>query len=315
MSERCLYCYKPLEHGERDFHAHCSRHLFGTAARVELPYCRQQIDELARLTIRAHSAVTGVQPKLSLDFDQMSHSPKRFTIVSQNGRYIIKPQTSEYACLPEMEDVTMHLAQVAGIQTVQHSLLRFNDGELCYITRRIDRLGDGQQLPMEDMCQLSERLTEDKYKGSHELVARLIKQYSTMPQLDLTNYWQQVLFAWIVGNADMHLKNYSLYAPDGHHHVLTPAYDLICTALLLPEDNEELALTLCGKKRKLQRRHFEEAMAQTGLSTTVTGNIIKRMVRCRARWIAVLHNSFLTSEMQQAYIDLIDERLARLQVN
>lgn len=99
------------------------------------------------------------------------------------------------------------LAEAAKIAVVPHGLIRFTDGELCYITRRIDRLSDGQKVSMEDMCQLTERLTEYKYKGSYEQIAKAIKKYSSAPQLDLVNFWELVVFSWITGNSDMHLKN------------------------------------------------------------------------------------------------------------
>ena len=206
----------------------------------------------------------------------------------------------------------MHLAEIAKIETVPHGLMRFNDGELCYITRRIDRTEQGEKLAMEDMCQLSERLTEYKYKGSHEQVAKLISKYSSVPKLDLVKYWEQVLFSWLIGNADMHLKNYSLYAPVVCEYQLTPAYDLLSTALVIPEDTEELALTLCGKKRKLSRRYFLEAMAASGLDEKVCDNIFARFERILPEWEDFICKSFLPQDMQEGYIELINNRFIRL---
>jgi serine/threonine-protein kinase HipA len=204
------------------------------------------------------------------------------------------------------------LAEIAGIEVVPHALIRFNDGELCYITRRIDRTNDGEKIAMEDMCQLTERLTEDKYKGSHERIAKAIGQYSAVAKLDLTKYWEQVLFSWIVGNADMHLKNYSLYSPDGRDCQLTPAYDLLSTALVLPEDTEELALTLCGRKQKLTRQNFISAMTESGLNEKVCANMFKKFERVAPRWQDFIRRSFIPAEMQEQYIGLINSRLARL---
>ena len=187
--------------------------------------------------------------------------------------------------------------------------MRFSDGELCYITRRIDRTEQGEKLPMEDMCQLSERLTEYKYKGSHEQIAKLISRYSSVPKLDLVKYWEQVLFSRLIGNADMHLKNYSLYAPMGNEYRLTPAYDLLSTTLVIPKDTEELALTLCGKHRKLTRQHFLEAMIASGLDEKVCDNIFARFQRIRPEWEACIRQSFLPKEMQEQYIQLIKNRL------
>lgn len=253
---KCLYCYKPLAEGERDYHKACARKIFESATAPELPYTQANIKQLAREIVTASTTVTGVQAKLSLDIARgLKNEPQRFTIVGLWGRYILKPQTDLYPHLPELEDVTMHMAEAAGLKTVPHSLIRFADGELCYITRRIDRTKKGEKIAMEDMCQLSERLTEDKYKGSYERIAKIIKERSSAPLLDVVNFWEVVVFSWITGNADMHLKNFSLYRPS-FVYSLTPAYDLLSTALVMPEDTEELALTLNGKKRKLTRTDF-----------------------------------------------------------
>ena len=171
----------------------------------------------------------------------------------------------ERRMMPEVEDLTMHLAELAKVNVVPHSLIRFADGELAYITKRIDRTAKGEKLPMEDMCQLSERLTEYKYKGSYEKIAKIIMQYSSVPKLDVINFWEQVVFSWLTGNADMHLKNFSLYSQRKGYYSLTPGYDMISTALLMPEDTEELALTLYGKRRKIKRSDFEVAMNSCSL--------------------------------------------------
>lgn len=311
MCKKCLYCYKPLTNGENDYHEVCSQKMFGYRIAPALPYKRSELNELANQVIRSQTTLTGVQPKLSLDFENMSNAPRRFTIVGLWGRFILKPQTEHYPNLPELEDLIMHLAELSKIKTVPHSLIRFSDGELCYITRRIDRTKDGTKIAMEDMCQLSCRLTEDKYKGSHERVAKLIAHYSSVPQLDLVNYWEQVLFSWIVGNADMHLKNYSLYAADGSHYVLTPAYDLLSTALVIPEDTEELALTLCGKKRKLSKANFFDAMMQSGISEKVCENIVAKFQKVLPSWIAFIEQSFLPTDMQEDLVALIEKRISR----
>lgn len=308
MTTRCLYCYEPLAEGEGDYHPRCSRKLFGTPKPPLLPYTSKEVRSLADEVIRSQTTLTGVQPKLSLDIDQMNHAPKRFTIVGLWGRFILKPQTELYPHLPELEDLTMHLAELAKIETVPHGLIRFSDGALAYITRRIDRTPKGEKLPMEDMCQLAERLTEYKYRGSHELIAKLILQYSSVPKLDLVKYWEQVFFAWLVGNADMHLKNYSLYAPDSDAYQLTPAYDLLATALVLPSDTEELALTLCGKKRKLSRAHFLEAMTASGLDLKVCDKLFARFQKVLPAWENCIRQSFLPKEMQEQYLELISRR-------
>ncbi len=186
-----------------------------TAVAPELPYIRSNLTRLAKEVIRSKTTLTGVQAKLSLDLENNgdnSSRTKRFTIVGLWGKYILKPQSDHYKHLPELEDLTMHLAELAKINVVPHSLIRFAGGELCYITRRIDRTATGEKLPMEDMCQLTEHLTEHKYKGSYEQIAKTIGKYSSAPKLDLVNYWEQVVFSWITGNSDMHLKNFHYIA-------------------------------------------------------------------------------------------------------
>lgn len=309
---KCLYCYKTLSDGEIDFHSRCARKIFESTAAPALPYTRSNIKELAREIVSASTTVTGVQAKLSLDISRgKANEPHRFTIVGLWGRFILKPQTDLYPHLPELEDLTMHMAEAAGIKTVPHSLIRFADGELCYLTRRIDRTKTGSKIALEDMCQLSERLTEDKYKGSYERIAKIIKDFSNAPLLDINNFWQVVVFSWITGNADMHLKNFSLFSPSNFYQ-LTPAYDLLSTALVMPEDTEELALTLNGKKRKISRRDFEIAMAASGLNEQAVFNIFRKMEKAVTKWYELIDNSFLPDAMREAYKKKINEMLARL---
>ncbi len=247
-----MYCYDELHEGQTDFHPVCSKKIFGTNHPPVLPYTKKQITVLAEEVVRSRIAVTGVQPKLSLNLPKKNNNqPQRFTIMGLWGKYILKPQSERFSRLPETEDVTMHLAAISKISVVPHSLIRFADGDLCYITKRIDRQDTGEKLHMEDMCQLTERLTEHKYKGSYEQIGKTVLKYSANPMLDLVNFCEQVLFCFLTGNADMHLKNFSLIRYSDGKYVLSPAYDMLSTALVMPEDREELALTLNGKRRKL----------------------------------------------------------------
>lgn len=306
---KCLYCYKELKEGQTDYHPSCAKKLYGVKTAPVLPYNRSQIGELAKRVVRAQTTLTGVQAKLSLDVNHgQKNEPDRFTIVGLWGRFILKPQTDTYRSLPELEDLTMHMAEAAKIAVVPHGLIRFDDGELCYITRRIDRQPDGSKTAMEDMCQLSERLTEYKYKGSYEQIAKLIKKYSAVPQLDLVNFWEVVVFSWITGNSDMHLKNFSLYkTPLGF--CLTPAYDLLSTLIVMPQDTEELALTLNGKKRKIKRSDFEKAMTASGLNEKVIQNMANKFGKAISKWIDLIDNSFLPNDMKREYKRLIIKRM------
>lgn len=308
---KCLYCYKPLKQGEVDYHKGCARKIFESTTVPELPYTRDNIKELAREIVRASTTVTGVQAKLSLDISHGSKGePQRFTIVGLWGRFILKPQTDRFENLPENEDLVMHLAESAGIKTVPHSLIRFADGELCYITRRIDRTKKGEKIAMEDMCQLSERLTEDKYKGSYERIAKLIHQHSSAPLLDIVNFWEVVLFSWLIGNADMHLKNFSLFKPTSNY-MLTPAYDLLSTSIVMPEDDEELALTLNGKKKKIKREDFETAMRDSGMDEKAIANVFTKFSNALPKWTEVITESFLPDEKRKDLQALINRMATR----
>lgn len=305
--ERCLYCYQPLEQHEIDFHSRCSKKIFGTVIPPVLPYSKADIESLALEVVRSQVTITGVQPKLSVDLKKEKGGEKRFTIVGLWGGYILKPQTEQYANLPENEDLTMHLARLAKINTVPHSLIRFKDGSLAYITKRIDRDKKGNKIPMEDMCQLTEKLTEQKYKGSHEQIAKKIVEFSAYPVLDLINYVEILLFCYLTGNADMHLKNFSLYKKI-KETTLTPAYDLLSTKLVIPEDTEELALTLNGKKRKLKRSDFDNLLKTMKVEDKVIENTYNKFRKVLPLWYDFIDISFLPNQMKIDYKALIEHR-------
>lgn len=300
-----------MREGEKDFHPACARRFFGTQGVPALTYTRADMDALAKEVIATQTTLTGAQPKISLHV--LNHEgSKRLTVVGLWGGYIFKPQTEDYPHLPEVEDLTMHLAEQSKINVVPHSLIRLADGELGYITRRIDRLTDETKVAMEDMCQLSERPTEYKYKSSYEQVAKVIARYSATPVLDLMRYYELLLFCWLTGNNDMHLKNFSLYRPTNTGYVLTPAYDLLNVAIVNPKDTEELALTLNGKKRKLTRTDFEKAMLGSGVNGKVISNIFRKFLRVYPSWESTIRTSFLPQDLQNAYWALVQERINRL---
>lgn len=307
---RCLCCYQPLKEGETDYHSKCAKHFFNQPIAPQLPYTRKEINQLAQVVVESRTTVTGVQAKLSMDLehDAQGHA-QRLTIVGVMGRYILKPQTEQFDCLPEMEDLTMHLAEIARIPTVPHALIRFQDGELNYITRRIDRTDDGRKLPMEDMCQLSGRLTEQKYQGSYGMIAKLIEQYSSAAGLDLVNFWEQVVFSWIVGNADMHLKNFSLISEKPGKYVLAPTYDQVSTAIVMPEDTEEMALPVNGFKKKLMVMDFIQAMEATGVTHQVALRVINRFPPLQEKWFACIDDSFISASQKVQFKELIKKRL------
>jgi serine/threonine-protein kinase HipA len=305
----CLYCYKPLHESNTDFHQACNKRFFGQLYTPTLDYKFNDLEQLAQKVVQSHMAVTGVQPKLSLSLHRKKdkNPVKKLTIVGLYGDYILKPPTKHYAELPEVEDLTMHLADVCGIAAVPHSLVKLTDGTRCYLTKRIDRTRQGK-LHMEDMCQLTERLTEDKYKGSHEQVAKTVLKYSSNPAFDVTNFWEQVLLSYFTGNADMHLKNFSLLANEQGAYSLAPAYDLVNTALVNPNDTEELALTLNGKKSNLKYADFVKAFDTLKMPVKVLDNMLHNFYYCRKEMAAMVQQSFLREEMKLGYLEVLQKR-------
>lgn len=304
---KCLYCYKELDEGEKDFHRKCSMKFFGLHSAPELPYSLEDLDSLAAQIIQAQTTLTGVQAKLSLHLDRHSNS-KRLTIVGLWGDYIFKPQTGLYKSLPENEDLTMHLAEKAKIRTVPHTLIRLKDGTLGYLAKRIDRDKDGSKIPMEDMCQLTERQTEHKYKSSYEQIAKAIAKYSYAPLLDLTDFYELVFFCWLTGNNDMHLKNFSLYAPKGKWH-LAPAYDLLNVRMANPNDKEELALTLNARKRNIKKQDFHSAMGLSGIAPKIFDNLLVKYKRLLPKFNEIIDMSFLDNDDKESYKQSIASRL------
>lgn len=308
---KCLYCYQRLEKGQRDFHPNCARKFFGTKDAPILEYKHDDLNQLAEQVIRAQTSLTGVQPKLSLNLNKHDGC-NRLTIVGLWGDYIFKPQTEAYPQLPENEDLTMHLAEAAKIKVVPHSLIRLSDGKLGYITKRIDRTKNGEKIDMEDMCQLTLHPTEYKYKSSYEQIARTITKYSSTPKLDLTNYMQLLLYCFVTGNNDMHLKNFSLYRPE-KDYLLAPAYDLLNTTIVNPKDKEELALPLSGRKTKLRVADFLNTARTIGLEESVVLRLINGLQKALPKWQVLIQSSFLDENMKKAYQELIMSRLSRLQ--
>ena len=312
---KCLYCYQELEKGQADYHPACARKIFGSETPPLLSYTRDNMPELARQVIRTSASVTGVQAKISLDVNRGGkREPAKFTIVGLWGKYIFKPQSGRYPCLPELEDLTMKMAEAARIRTARHTLIRLADGELGYLTLRMDRGRKGEKISMLDMCQLTNRLTEHKYYGTYQQLAETIKKYSSAPMLDVQRYWEVVLFSWMTGNSDMHCKNFSLVDTGGGKYALAPAYDLLAVLLADPQDTEEMAMsfTVGGGKSGFDRHTFMTAFTQSGIPAAVADKMIDRMKGNIPAWKELIGQSFLPDKMKTDYCCLLDKRIDKL---
>ncbi len=312
----CLACHRKLETGETNYHTQCLKDFWQSDTPVlKLDYKLSEIEKLAKENVMQRVVVTGVQPKLSLGFTE-EENQKRLTIVGAlNGRYILKPPYAPYPQMPEVEALSMLMAKACGIPTVPFLLVPLLDGNLAYLTRRIDRNNVGEKYPMEDACQFTERLTEHKYRGSYEQIAKGIITYSQNPILDVVRFYGQVIVSFLIGNNDMHLKNFSLISQKENQYTLAPAYDMISAQLLLSDDPEELALNLNGKKRKINQNDFDIAMTNAHIPEKAIKNLWNRIEQGMQQWSELIGHSFLSNEQKERFVDLITQKASQLNMS
>jgi serine/threonine-protein kinase HipA len=313
MKNKCLYCYEPLN-GEIDFHKKCSLDFFGTSIPPLIPYSIDQMTELAKDVVERSVTIPGVQAKLSMSLVKatVEKPDSRLTVVGAlGGNYIFKPPSEKYPEMPQNEHLTMRIAEAFNISVVPSSLIRLSSGELSYITRRVDRTENGYKIHMLDMFQITEAF--DKYKSSMEKVGKALHSYSQNTMLDKIFYFELSLFCFLTGNNDMHLKNFSMIR-SASGWVLAPAYDLLNVAIILPDDKEELALTLEGKKKKLSGENFIRLGQKLELTEKQTEGVFKRIVKNTPKAIEWIEKSFLSDDMKTAYKKMIEFRYMQLNI-
>ena len=313
----CLCCGKPLRTpDETGWHKACIKRFFGTTKLPEIEIDDKTLNLLATETTNKGFTVPGVQKKLSLHLVSDSRKP-RLTLVNYPTGYILKPQVAEFEALPESEQLIMTMADMAGISTVTHALIKGNAG-LAYITKRVDRnLTDDkiEMLAMEDFCQLDLRLTEDKYRGSYERCAKIIKQYSSRVGIDMAEFYIRLVFCFIVGNSDMHLKNFSLIetAEGSGEYVLSPAYDLLPVNANMPADKEQFALAMNGKKLNIRKGDFLKFADTCDISRQTAEKLIENLVKLTPKWLSMCEKSLLPDELKDRLKKIIIERTEVLQ--
>lgn len=318
---KCLCCGKninenaPMEEKNSCWHKRCVKSFFNTQKLPLLDISEEQLEHLANTTVNKGLTVPGVQKKLSLHLSQDTET--RLTIIDYPTGYILKPQTEDFDFLPEFEDLAMRMAEIAGIKTVPHALMKMNKTYV-YITKRIDRDIFPVSIhlyAMEDFCQLSNRLTQDKYKGSYESCGRIIQKYSSYPGLDLSELFMRVVFSFIIGNSDMHLKNFSLREtePASRLFRLSSAYDMLPVNIIMPEDTEQLALTLNGKKRNIHKKDFYLFAEKCGIQKKSAEKMIKKLCSQKEKFLAQCDESYLPSKFRENLKILIEERIKTLE--
>lgn len=311
---RCLCCGKTLRtKNECGWHLACIKSFFGTTKFPDVDVSKEILKKIAIDTTSKGFTVPGVQKKLSLHLSQ--EDKPRLTLVNYPTGYILKPQTEEYSSLPEMEYLVMKMADISGIKTVPYALIQLSsqNNAFAYITKRIDR-NDGQMLAMEDFCQLDGRLTEDKYRGSYERCGKIISEYSENKGLDMTELFIRVVFSFAVGNSDMHLKNFSLIetSEGSQKYILSAAYDMLSTNVVIPADKEQLALTINGKKQNIRRKDFFIFAKTIGVSDKSAEKMIDKIVRLKEIYIDMCRESYMPDEIKEKLEALINQRIAIL---
>jgi len=308
---KCLCCYEAL-HGEVDFHEKCSLEFFGTKKAPLLSYTFDQMDELAKNVVERSVTIPGVQAKLSMSLIKETRETyeNRLTVVGAlGGGYIFKPPSEKFPEMPQNEHLTMRIAEAFGIRVVPSCLIRLASGELSYITKRADRKEDGEKIHMIDMFQITEAF--DKYKSSMERIGKALGMYSDNPLLDKLFFFELAVFCFLTGNNDMHLKNFSMIESMSGW-LLSPAYDLLNVTIINPDDDEELALTIEGKKNKINREHFERFGEGLGLIPKQLNGVFSRIYKNKAKALHWIDNSLLTADLKSAYIELLEDRYARI---
>ena len=312
----CLCCGKPLKADDGSgWHKSCIKRFFGTPVLPEIEIDNQTLESIVTESVGKGLTVPGVQKKLSLHLFSDGEKP-RLTLVNFPTGYILKPQTEEFTALPESEQLVMHMADVCGIATVPHALIA-QGGSCAYITKRVDRVIEKSavsMLAMEDFCQLDLRLTADKYKGSYERCAKIIERYSSRRAFDLAELFTRLVFCFMTGNSDMHLKNFSLIetAENSGEYILSPAYDLLPVNVIMPEDKEQFALTMNGTKANLRSGDFLKFADACGISRTAAEKMIARLLAKEQKLLTLCDDSLLPEEMKQVFRALITKRCQTL---
>lgn len=255
-------------------------------------------------------SVQGVQTKLSA---QLKIKEGRFDLVDQYGHYILKPQSEYYPELPENEAITMTLAASIGLDIPVHGLVYSKDNSMTYFVKRFDRVGHNKKLAQEDFAQLSGSDRYKKYDSSMEKVAAIISNFCTFPTIERVKLFKLTVFNYLIGNEDMHLKNFSLITRD-NIITLSPAYDLLNTTIAQKNSQEELALPLNGKKRNLTKRDFFDyfAVERLGLNQNIINGIKRDIQRSVPHWNVLIGCSFLSKSMQEKYLNVLEGRYQHL---
>lgn len=302
----CLICLDEATDAEPQ-HAKCSQRLFGTKAPPLLDVDLAKLHTMG-LAMVGHASLSGVQRKISL---RLGDEPRTLMVATDKAQFICKPQAQTFPSLPENEHVTMKLAALTGITVPPCGLLRLRDDSLAYVVRRFDRTDDGGKLMQEDFCQLAEKAPKEKYDSSYERCGKLVLRYASEPIVEALRFFRLVVFSFLSGNGDMHMKNFSLLRSADGFYRLSPAYDLLCTMLVIPDD--QLALSVDGNKKLPSKKQWLALAKACGVPDKPALRVLADVAKVRAAALALIGRSYLPLDMREAYAALISVRAEHLQ--
>ncbi len=303
MSDRCLCCEQPIEEEGR-CHAKCLKALWGKAVTPIIPFAAKDLPEKIT-TSTDHMSISGVQAKalvrLSKDSSEIEFAPTGST-------HILKPEPNEYPGLPAMENVCMIMAETLGMDVPPHGLFPMSDGRLCYIVKRFDRAEDGGKIQNETMFQLLG--AADKYKGSLESVGKAIRAHVENVGLDTIDFFERVLLSFLIGNGDMHLKNWALLI-HGKKPSLTPCYDFVASRGYFKKESDS-ALMINAKNNKLKRSDFESLAGCLKIDPKAAANSFEKIRSAQEPFRQLAIYSELNPSMRQDFEDVMAERFKRM---
>jgi serine/threonine-protein kinase HipA len=281
--------------------------MFGKPVRPVIPVSLEQISAEAQ-KLAGKLSISGVQPKLSVRLEGDKLLP-----VARDGQYILKPQTQEFAQLPQNEYLCMQMGSRFGLNTAPSLLLELADGSPAYLVKRFDRFKKGnrmEKLACEDTHQILGG--SDKYAGSHMQIARVIRNYCTFAPVELQRFYEMAIFNFAIGNGDAHRKNFSLLTDQKGVVALSPVYDLVSSRLVIHEEAEEMALTLNGKRNRLRRHDFIDFAESMQIEAKYAESKIAELLALADKFADMIANSLLTAQLQERLLEIITQRLNRL---
>ncbi|MGL4464041.1 MAG: type II toxin-antitoxin system HipA family toxin [Planctomycetia bacterium] len=302
----CRICLQPTAKAD-GFHPNCMERLYGAKKEPVLRFKPSELYAVAA-GMAGKMSISGVQEKVSL---KLSQDRSALEVAETGGRYILKPEPSRFSALPQNEHLTMCLASLAGVETPPFGLVPLSEGPPAYIIKRFDRLDDGTKLAVEDFCQLSERRLRDKYEGSAELCVKVVNKFATEPLIEILRLYRLLLFGWWSANGDMHLKNFSLLTTPNGARRLSPAYDLVCTRLVMPDD-DTTALPMDGRNKNFTRRKWLDFGKYCRLPPKVVEKTIAGQIDALKPAVDMIHRSFLPDDHKDEYEKIVRKQTAVL---